>query len=134
MNKIQLIGRLTADPELRTTNSGVQVCSFTVAVNRRFNRDETDFFPVVVWRDAAVNCNKFLTKGSQVGVSGSVQIRRYEDKDGIKRTAIDVQADEVEFLSSKGESNASNNNSASKSKSEINVAELEEVDDGDVPW
>ena len=95
MNKIQIIGRLTADPELRSTGSGVQVCSFTVAVNRRFNRDETDFFPVTVWRDAAVNCNKFLAKGSQVGVCGSLQIRRYDDKDGIKRTAVDLQADEV---------------------------------------
>ena len=103
MNKIQIIGRLTADPELRSTGSGVQVCSFTVAVNRRFNREETDFFPVTVWREAAVNCNKFLAKGSQVGVCGSLQIRRYDDKDGIKRTAIDLQADEVEFLSARNE-------------------------------
>lgn len=131
MNKIQIIGRLTADPELRSTGSGVQVCSFTVAVNRRFNRDETDFFPVTVWREAAVNCNKFLAKGSQVGVCGSLQIRRYDDKDGIKRTAIDLQADEVEFLSARGDSPAPTNN---KQAPEVEVSKLEEVDDGDMPF
>ncbi len=132
MNKIQLIGRLTADTELKTTNNGIQVCTFTVAVNRRFNRDETDFFPVTVWRDAAVNCNKYLAKGSQVGVSGAVQIRKYEDKDGIKRTAIDIQADEVEFLSSKSDS-ASVSNNVSKPKRD-NVAQLEQVDDDEMPF
>lgn len=132
MNRIQIIGRLTADPELRSTGNGVQVCTFTVAVNRRFNRDETDFFPVTVWREAAVNCNKFLAKGSQVGVSGSLQIRRYDDKDGIKRTAIDIQADEVEFLSSRNEATASN--PAQNSSKEIRVSELKEVDDDQLPF
>ena len=130
MNKIQIIGRLTADPELRSTGSGVQVCSFTVAVNRRFNREETDFFPVTVWREAAVNCNKFLAKGSQVGVCGSLQIRRYDDKDGIKRTAIDLQADEVEFLSARNESAPASPNN----KPEVKVAELVEVEDDDMPF
>ncbi len=130
MNKIQIIGRLTADPELRSTGIGVQVCSFTVAVNRRFNREETDFFPVTVWREAAVNCNKFLAKGSQVGVCGSLQIRRYDDKDGIKRTAIDLQADEVEFLSARNESAPASPNN----KPEVKVSELDEVEDDDMPF
>ena len=130
MNKIQIIGRLTVDPELRSTGSGVQVCSFTVAVNRRFNREETDFFPVTVWREAAVNCNKFLAKGSQVGVCGSLQIRRYDDKDGIKRTAIDLQADEVEFLSARNESAPASPNN----KPEVKVSELDEVEDDDMPF
>lgn len=130
MNKIQIIGRLTADPELRSTGSGVQVCSFTVAVNRRFNREETDFFPVTVWKEAAVNCNKFLAKGSQVGVCGSLQIRRYDDKDGIKRTAIDLQADEVEFLSARNESAPASPNN----KPEVKVSELDEVEDDDMPF
>ena len=133
MNKIQLIGRLTADTELKSTNNGIQICTFTVAVNRRFNRDETDFFPVTVWREAAVNCNKYLAKGSQVGISGSIQIRRYEDKDGIKRTAIDIQADEVEFLSSKVEGGYAANNNVSKPKRD-NVAQLEQVDDDEMPF
>ena len=130
MNKIQIIGRLTADPELRSTGSGVQVCSFTVAVNRRFNREETDFFPVTVWREAAVYCNKFRAKGSLVGVCGSLQIRRYDDKDGIKRTAIDLQADEVEFLSARNESAPASPNN----KPEVKVSELDEVEDDDMPF
>ena len=135
MNKIHLIGRLTAEPELRTTNSGVQVCTFTVAVNRRFNRDETDFFPIVVWREMAVNCSKFLSKGSQVSVVGAVQMRRYDDKDGIKRTAIDVQAEEVEFLSTRsesaGNSQPSNVNSSAKPSA---TAGLVEIEDDDMPF
>ena len=130
MNRIQIIGRLTANPELKSTSNGTQVCTFTVAVNRRFNREETDFFPVTVWRDAAVNCNKFLAKGSQVGVCGSLQIRRYDDKDGIKRTAIDLQADEVEFLSARNESAPASPNN----KPEVKVSELDEVEDDDMPF
>ena len=127
MNKVQLIGRLTADPELKTTSSGINVCTFTVAVTRRFNRDETDFLPVTVWREIAVNCNKYLSKGSQVAVSGSIQLRRYEDNNGIKRTAVDIQAEEVEFLSTRSDS--ANNNQANNK--EVKVSELEAVDDGD---
>lgn len=143
MNRMQIVGRLTADPELRATNSGIQLCTFTVAVNRRSNREEADFFPVTVWREAAVNCNKYLVKGSQVGVCGSIQLRRYEDKEGIKRTAIDLQADEVEFLSSKNDIgvNPSANNSANTTSKNVaspaperKVSELEEVDDGDMPF
>lgn len=126
MNKVQLIGRLTADPELKTTSSGVNVCSFTLAVSRRFNREETDFFPITVWREAAVNCNKYLSKGSQVAVSGSVQLRRYEDNNGVKRTAVDVQADEVEFLSARGDSANTSTNTT-----EVKVSELQAVDDND---
>lgn len=131
MNKIQIIGRLTANPELKTTDKGAEVCTFTVAVSRRFNREETDFFPVTVWRDLAVNCNKFLTKGSQVGVSGSLQIRRYEDEKGNKRTVINLQADEVEFLSSKNDTTAQAN---SRQTANVDVDKLEEVDDGDMPF
>lgn len=120
MNRITIIGRLVADPELRTTNTGVQVCSFTVAVNRRFKSDDTDFFPVSVWREAGVNCNKYLRKGSQVAVCGQLQIRRYE-QEGVKKTAIDIMADEVEFLSPKGDGTASE---------KAPVKELEEINDG----
>lgn len=128
MNRIQIIGRLTANPELKSTSNGTQVCTFTVAVNRRFNREETDFFPVTVWREMAINCNKYLAKGSQVAVCGALQIRRYDDKDGIKRTAIDLQADEVEFLS-KAVENKSNN-----AFRQTTIDELEEVDDDDMPY
>ena len=89
-----------------------------------------NFFPVTVWWEAAVNCNKFLAKGSQVGVCGSLQIRRYDDKDGIKRTAIDLQADEVEFLSARNESAPASPNN----KPEVKVSELDEVEDDDMPF
>ena len=105
MNKICIVGNLTRDPELRATEQGNAVCSFTVAVNRRYRDQDgntpTDFIPVVVWRDLAENCAKYLKKGSKVGVSGSIHVRRYEDKNGSKRYVTEVLADEVEFLDRK---------------------------------
>lgn len=97
MNKITIIGRLTGDPVLTQTNSGIDKCDFTVAVNRRFKKGEADFFPTVVWRESAVNAHKYLAKGRQVAVSGAVQIDHYEDK-GIKKLAVKVMADEIEYL------------------------------------
>lgn len=108
MNRAILIGNLCKNPDLRTTNSGVSVCRFTVATQRRFkNQDgerEADFIPVVVWRDLADLCAKYLTKGRKVGVSGHIQTRNYEANDGSKRTMTEVVADEVEFLTAKGSS------------------------------
>lgn len=103
MNKCFLIGNLTRDPELRTTSgSGLSVCSFTIAVSRRFANQngerEADFIPVVTWRATADNCAKYLRKGSQVAVTGSIQTRSYEGNDGQKRYVTEVQADEVQFL------------------------------------
>ena len=103
MNKCFLIGNLTRDPELRTTSgSGLSVCSFTIAVTRRFANQngerEADFIPVVTWRATADNCAKYLRKGSQVAVVGSIQTRSYEGNDGQKRYVTEVQADEVQFL------------------------------------
>lgn len=132
MNRMQIIGRLTANPELRTTSSGISVCGFTVAVNRRFDKEEADFFPVTVWRDLAVNCNKYLAKGSQVAVCGSLQIRKYEDSEGIKRIAVDLQADEVEFLSSKSDGQTSL--AKGKQISNINPNDLEQIEDEDMPF
>lgn len=103
MNRITLIGRLTRSPELLVTSSGVSVARMTVAVDRRYkdaNGDkQTDFINVVAWRTLADNCCRYLQKGKQVAVEGSLQIRAYEDKDGNKRTAAEVVADNVEFLS-----------------------------------
>lgn len=104
MNKIFLIGRLTKDPELRYTPSGAAVCSFTLAVDRRFisqsGEREADFIPVVVWNKAAENCAKYLAKGRQTAVEGRLQIRSFEGSDGQRRWATEVVADNVEFLSS----------------------------------
>lgn len=103
MNKVFLIGNLTRDPEMRSTQSGVPVCNFSIAVNRRFKNangeQETDFLNVIAWRQLAELCSKYLAKGRKVAVTGSIQTRQYEAKDGSKRTAWDIVADEVEFLS-----------------------------------
>ena len=101
MNKIFIIGNLTHDPELRTTTSGVSVCSFSVAVTRRFAQAgaerQTDYFRVNAWRQLGETCQKFLAKGRKVAVMGELQARTYE-KDGTTRISLDISADEVEFL------------------------------------
>ena len=110
MNRATLIGNLTKDPDMRQTQSGVPVCTFTLAVQRRYadqnGEKQTDFFNVVCWRGLAENCGKYLTKGSKAGVHGSIQNRSYEDKQGNKRTITEIIADEVEFLSRKVETQA----------------------------
>lgn len=102
LNRVVLIGNLTRDPELRYTPSGIPVVSFTVAVNRPLlNQEkerETDFIPVVAWRKQAERCSEYLTKGSQVAVDGRIQVRSYEDRNGIRRKATEVIAWRVEFL------------------------------------
>ena len=103
MNKVYLIGNLTRDPEMRSTSTGIPVCNFSIAVNRRKRADgqqETDFFNIVAWRQLAELCSRYLAKGRKVAVSGSIQTRTYEAQDGSKRSAFDIVADEVEFLSS----------------------------------
>ena len=109
MNKVILIGNLTRDPELRTTSAGDSVCSFTVAVNRRRSstaeagQPEADFFRVSVWRQQGENCAKYLAKGRKVYVSGPVTCRTYVGNDGQTRASLEVMADDVEFLTPKGE-------------------------------
>ena len=108
-NRIVIIGRLTRDPEMRQTPSGTAVCTFTLAVDRSFKsangERETDFIPVVAWRQLGENCAQYLAKGKLAAVDGRLQLRRYEDKDGSKRTAAEVIADNVRFLSPKSEPN-----------------------------
>lgn len=106
MNKIILIGNLTRDPETRTTATGLSVCSFTIAVNRRKtqqNQPEADFFRITAWRQLAELCQKYLAKGRKVCVTGSVSVSTYEGKDGTTRASLEVTADEIEFLSPKAE-------------------------------
>lgn len=102
MNKIFLIGNLTHDPELSETNSGISVCRFGLAVNRQYSssdgKRETDFFQVTAWRGTGENVARYCKKGHKVAVVGSIQMRNYEDREGIKRTAADIVAQEVEFL------------------------------------
>ena len=105
MNKLTIIGNLTKDPELRTTATGLSVCQFTVAVNRRKAKEEqeTDYFRVTAWRERGEICAKYLTKGSKVCVIGPVSVRPWETQDGKHGASLEVTADEVEFLSSKNE-------------------------------
>ena len=103
MNKVILIGNLTRDPETHTTQSGATYCVFTLAVNRRKHADgtqEADFFSVTAWRQLGELCQKYLAKGRKACVEGSIQMRTYEGQDGVKRLAVDIIADSVEFLSS----------------------------------
>lgn len=97
MNKITLIGNLTNEPEKRSTPNGITVTSFNIAVNRR-GKEQTDFFRISAWRGLADTCAKFLAKGRKVAVVGELQARTYEAKDGKTKVSLDVQADEVEFL------------------------------------
>ncbi len=105
MNKITLIGNLTHDPEMRSTSGGTSVCTFTIAVNRRFaaqdGEKQTDFFRICAWRQLGENCGRYLAKGRKVAVVGELQARTYEAKDGSTRLSLDVNADEIEFLSPK---------------------------------
>ena len=139
MNKVVLIGNLTRDPELQTTNGGVSVCRFALAVTRRFaNSDgerDADFINITVWRNQAENCHKYLKKGSKCAVIGRIQTSVYDAPDGSKRYTTDVVADEVEFISSGrngGEEEATFAPSKPASKKE--TAELEEIDDDSLPF
>ena len=107
MNRVMLIGRLTAKPELRYTGANLPYCRFSLAVNRTFSNAqgerETDFINIVVWRKQAENVCNFLNKGSLVSVEGRLQTSSYDDKDGNKRYSMDVVADSVQFLESKNQ-------------------------------
>lgn len=106
LNSVIIMGRLTADPELRTTPNGLSVTSFTVAVDRNYksgDERQTDFISVVAWRGTADFVTRFFKKGQMIAVQGSLQVRNYEDKNGNKRTAYDVVADNVSFCGSKSE-------------------------------
>jgi single-strand DNA-binding protein len=106
MNKWIGIGRLVKAPEARTTPNGVSVTTFTVAISRRRDRETTDFINIVTWRGLADNCAKYLQKGQQVAVTGELQIRSYDAKDGTKKYITEIQADDVEFLARSGEAKA----------------------------
>ncbi|NLB90571.1 MAG: single-stranded DNA-binding protein [Clostridiales bacterium] len=110
MNKIILVGNLTRDPDLRTTSTGISVCSFTIAVNKRKSgqdsQPEADFFRITAWRQLGELCQRYLSKGRKVAVVGSVSVSTYEGKDGTTKASLEVTADEVEFLSPRQEQEA----------------------------
>lgn len=116
MNRVVLIGRLTKNPELRfTPGTGLAVSTFTIAVDRRANKEgkkETDFIPIVVWGKQGENVANYMSKGKLIGISGRIQTRNYEGKDGIRRYVTEIVADEVQFLerSDNSSNTAPNNN------------------------
>ena len=135
MNSVILIGRLTQDPQATTLDSGHSYCRFSIAVNRRFSRNgesQADFINIITWDALAQNCVKYLVKGSQVAVQGSIQTGSYE-RDGVKRSTFDIRADQVEFLS-RANSNGTGDAAAPKSTKDTAIDELKEVEDDDMPF
>ena len=133
MNKVFLIGNLTQDVNLSETNSGIAVCRFSIAVNRRRTsadaEQQTDFFNVTAWRGLAETIARYCHKGNKVAVTGSIQIRNYEDNNGQKRTSVDVVAEEIEFLFQKP------NNEARAAEEPKKKPALEAFDDdSDIPF
>lgn len=132
MNKVILIGNLTKDPELSTTNSGINYCRFTLAVPKRFvsNGDrDAEFINIIVWRVQADNCHKYLKKGSKACVVGNLQTRSYDAQDGTKRYVTEVVAEEVEFLSSKASGDTQDVSTDSNDSSE-----LQPIEDDSLPF
>ena len=130
MNKVILIGRLTKDPELRTTPSGTATTSFTVAVDRNFvnqqsGQREADFINCVAWRKQAENISRYCFKGSQVAVEGRIQTRNYDAQDGTKRYVTEVLCDNVTFLGSKN-SNKDDSSFDSEPSTDIETTNLDE--------
>ena len=111
MNKVILIGNLAADPESRTTQSGVAQCTLRLAVQRRFANQqgvrEADFFNVVCWRQTAEFISRYFQKGSMIAITGSIQTRTYDDKNGNKRKATEIVVDQASFCGSKAETGTS---------------------------
>ncbi|MBC3900533.1 single-stranded DNA-binding protein [Acetobacterium malicum] len=147
MNKVILVGRLTRDPEVKNTTTGKAVATFTLAVDRRFkNKDgqkEADFVPIVVWGKQAEFAGQYLSKGSQIGVSGRLQVRSYDAQDGQRRYVTEVVADEINFLSSsRKDSNAGFQQASAPrvdNNNNMSVMGLDEdfhlmADDDDIPF
>lgn len=111
MNNVSLIGRLTKDPELKTTQSGLPVCRFTVAVDRTYSKDQTDFINCIAWRKTAEFISSYFSKGQRIALTGSIQTGSYTDKDGKTVYTTDINVGNVEFCESKKKNNDSNNNS-----------------------
>lgn len=142
MNKVFLTGNLTRDPELTETANGTKVCRFTIAVGRNYSgadgERKTDFFNCVAWRGLGENVAEYTKKGSKVAVSGSIELRNYEDSQGVKRTAVDIIAQDVEFLTAKpaegngggADGNAVRGGQGSRGRRQLEVFD----DDSDIPF
>jgi len=145
-NKVILIGNMVADPELKTTPTGVNVCSFRIAVGRRFVKagepQQTDFIDIVAWRAQAEFVAKYFTKGKPILVCGAIQSRNWQDKEGNKRTTVEIIADEISFVERKSVSDGivdsgveSNASASSYSTNYDTTPKFEEISsDDDLPF
>jgi single-strand DNA-binding protein len=139
INRVVLIGRLTKDPELRYTPSGVAVATFTLAVERQFKNGqgekEADFINIVAWRQLAELCANYLKKGSQIGLEGRLQTRSYDNKEGKRVYVTEVVADNVQFIGSNGERRESNkDNSMPHDYDPFANSRTIDIDDDDLPF
>lgn len=141
MNKVVLVGRLTKDPELRTTATGTAVCNFTVACDRRFVKQgeerQADFINCIAWRQTGEFVNKYFSKGTRIALEGSIQTRSWDDNEGKKRYATEVMVDNVEFAQSKNESDGSYSQPAQPSTPKTPSGDIDgfmPVDDEDLPF
>ncbi|MBR3281384.1 MAG: single-stranded DNA-binding protein [Clostridia bacterium] len=142
MNKVILMGRLTRDPEVRyTTNNNTLVCTFSIAVNRRFKQEgqpDADFFNIVAWSKTGEFCSKYFKKGQQVGIVGRLQTRNYDDKDGKKVYVTEVIAEETYFADSRRDGEGGSGSSFNGVDAPFNSAEgasdFTPVTDDDLPF
>ena len=132
MNKIILVGRLTKDPEIRSTSAGFSTANFTVAVNRRYKNKEggydADFLPCVAFRQTADFIGKFFKKGSLIGLEGSVQTRSYDAQDGTKRYVTEVNVENVEFVGGKNDTSSSSNGDFVDAPADAPIDDIPEYD------
>ncbi len=139
-NLVVLTGRLTADPELKTTTNGISVTSFSIAVGRRYRAGEeaqTDFINIVAWRQTAEFITKYFKKGSMIGIEGSIQTRRYTDKNGNNRTVFEVVANNVQFVESKRDGASAPQGEPAESFSNATANDFTEIEssvDDDLPF
>ncbi len=141
MNKVFLTGNLTRDPELTETASGVSVCHFAIAVNRSYTNGDgerqTDFFNCTAWRGVADSIARYCRKGSKVAVTGSIQIRNYEDNKGNRQTSVDVITQDCEFLTSpkRGSVDTAPDSAPQQRPAPARKAQMSTFDDdGDIPF
>ena len=146
MNRVVLIGNLAADPESRTTQSGITQCTLRLAVQRRFvnqqtGKREADFIPVVCWRQTADFCARYLSKGRKIAVEGSLQTRSYDAQDGSKRYVTEVIADNVEFCDARVEAPQNGTQEATEHAApptgeqvSMHQAGFEEIEEDDLPF
>lgn len=144
INITVLTGRLTSDVELKTTQNGVSVCSFSIAVDRKHKQGEekqADFINIVAWRGTAEFVSKYFSKGSTIGIEGSIQTRNYTDKNGNNRTAFEIVANNVHFIDSKRSQSGGEGNSLPTPENDPlpafaeRLEQFQEVqDDGDLPF